>query len=310
MLFKKIGGAESLGCPRDALPLSDGRLLVADAATGKLLAFGGAAATPKVLAAKMRQPHAAVADGEVLYVADREAHCVLVLSTSTGEQCGVFHGNASIVKPWGRFDGEPPPQVEQLGAATNGPARAPVLSFPRSLALDDGLLYVLCEGSNEVVALDLSLGGAPVERFGSGSLSVERSLDVRLKGELAPADALSWPKGIAAHGGEIFVADTANHCVKVYSRRGRLLRQWGHHGSGRGRFKYPTGIAVHGNRVVVCEQVGRRVQTFSLEGSFVADVTVPGAGDLMAISLDERYAYAVDDDGQCVWRLERSVLKY
>ena len=43
-----------------------------------------------------------------------------------------------------------------------------MLSFPRSLALDDGLLYVLCEGSNEVVTLDLSLGGAPVERFGSG----------------------------------------------------------------------------------------------------------------------------------------------
>jgi sugar lactone lactonase YvrE len=58
--------------------------------------------------------------------------------------------------------------------------------------------------------------------------------------------------------------------VSVYSRDGKLLRQWGKTGTGDGEFDYPGGLAVSGGgRVYVADQTNRRVQVFDREGKFL-----------------------------------------
>jgi DNA-binding beta-propeller fold protein YncE len=57
--------------------------------------------------------------------------------------------------------------------------------------------------------------------------------------------------------------------VSVYSRQGKLLRQWGRTGSGDGEFDYPGGIAVRRGRVYVADQTNHRVQVFDRKGKFL-----------------------------------------
>jgi sugar lactone lactonase YvrE len=58
--------------------------------------------------------------------------------------------------------------------------------------------------------------------------------------------------------------------VSVYSPDGRLLRRWGHTGSGNGEFNCPGGIAISKNgRVYVADQTNHRVQVFDRDGKFL-----------------------------------------
>jgi sugar lactone lactonase YvrE len=58
--------------------------------------------------------------------------------------------------------------------------------------------------------------------------------------------------------------------VTVYTRDGRLLRQWGTTGAGDGQFDYPGGIALGWEgRVYVADQTNHRVQVFDPSGKFL-----------------------------------------
>jgi len=68
--------------------------------------------------------------------------------------------------------------------------------------------------------------------------------------------------GIAPNG-NIYVPDTHNHNILIYSPSGKLLSSFGSEGKGDGQFMLPTGIAFDHERIYVCEYGGNdRVQVF------------------------------------------------
>lgn len=88
--------------------------------------------------------------------------------------------------------------------------------------------------------------------------------------------SLFGPRGIACdREGHLYVTDTGNGMVKVFSPQGDLIRQWGRRGSGENELLEPVGIDVNdrgevfvsdnGNqRIVVFDAGGRRIRSWSV----------------------------------------------
>jgi DNA-binding beta-propeller fold protein YncE len=75
-------------------------------------------------------------------------------------------------------------------------------------------------------------------------------------GEFSRAEGL----GIDTHD-NIYVADSCNHRIQVFSSEGKFLRQYGKAGSGAGQFSYPYDIAIDRNGLqFVCEFGNSRIQ--------------------------------------------------
>ena len=112
------------------------------------------------------------------------------------------------------------------------------------------------------------------------------------------------PRGLDVDpAGRIYVADTHNSEVLVYTREGRLLRKWGHRGKGPGEFICVTDVAVDSKgNIWTCEygEFNDRVQKFDPTGkpllSFGKFGTAPGEFSRpQGITIDKRdYVYIAD----------------
>jgi len=97
---------------------------------------------------------------------------------------------------------------------------------------------------------------------------------------------LSFPRGLAFdhHRGVLFVADSENHRVQVFScDDGSLVSKFGEEGSQPGQFKYPWDVAIDHDhdRILIAEYSNHRVQSWSLsEQLFVSCIGHRGSGDL------------------------------
>ena len=82
---------------------------------------------------------------------------------------------------------------------------------------------------------------------------------------------LSSPTGIAVNSSSgnvyVYVADTANNRIQVFTANGTYITKWGKYGgpSGNGTFNQPTGIAVDplSGNVYVADTANNRIQVFS-----------------------------------------------
>lgn len=79
---------------------------------------------------------------------------------------------------------------------------------------------------------------------------------------------LERPTGLcrSRESGEIFVADSAAHDIKVFNDSGQLLRSIGGRGVEPGRFNGPTHLSCNGGRLYVTDTLNARVQVLSLDG--------------------------------------------
>jgi DNA-binding beta-propeller fold protein YncE len=84
--------------------------------------------------------------------------------------------------------------------------------------------------------------------------------------------SLSWPAGIAvdSSSGNVYVADTANNRIQVFSSNGTYISEWGRYGRADGNLRYPAGIAVDSSsgNVYVADTANNRIQVFSSNGTF------------------------------------------
>jgi DNA-binding beta-propeller fold protein YncE len=88
-------------------------------------------------------------------------------------------------------------------------------------------------------------------------------------------DTFDQPSGIAvAPNGDIFVTDGhgKNDRVVKFSKDGRFIKTWGHHGAGPGEFDQPHDISIGGSQghVFVADRSNSRVQVFDQDGNFIA----------------------------------------
>lgn len=96
---------------------------------------------------------------------------------------------------------------------------------------------------------------------------------VRLTQDGKPAGSigqgmLERPTGLCRSraSGEIFVADSTAHDIKVFDATGQLLRNIGGRGIEPGQFNGPTHLSCNGDRLYVTDTLNARVQVLSLDG--------------------------------------------
>jgi len=89
--------------------------------------------------------------------------------------------------------------------------------------------------------------------------------------------------------GYVYVADTANRRVKVFTSTGTFVTKWGTYGTGNGEFRNPRGITVDSSAVVyVADTENYRFQQFSSGGTFLSatasfwamDIAVDTSGNI------------------------------
>ncbi|HXT42428.1 MAG TPA: ABC transporter permease subunit [Candidatus Angelobacter sp.] len=140
------------------------------------------------------------------------------------------------------------------------------LAFPRSVIVNSqgdifvseyGLAERLQEFTSEGAKLVRVIGGA-----GTG------------EGQFDRAEGL----GIDRQD-RIYVADSCNHRIQVFSPDGKFLRTYGRPGAGRGELSYPYDVKVDAQGFqFVCEFGNSRIQVFDREGQPVEIIGGPGAG--------------------------------
>ncbi len=205
----------------------------------------------------------AVAPDGSIYVADSGNHRIQK-----------FTADGQWVTAWGNFGGcpeqTPPPGTfcEPWGVAV-GP---------------DGAIYVA------------DLWAHRVQKFSpDGEFIVQWGFSSNYGADLRPA-AFYGPRGIAvAPDGTIYVTDTGNKRVQVFTADGVYLRMWGSPGSSPGQLSEPVGIAPgpEGN-LYVADTWNYRVQVLDPLGKPIREWPITGWNNPMA---EEKPYLAVDRAG-------------
>lgn len=158
-----------------------------------------------------------------------------------------------------------PGQGQVIVRAPNGRvvSRGRGLGRPLSVAAAaDGSVYV---GDSELGSVTaFGPDWQPILQMGAGAG------EFRLPNDLAIDPAT----------GNLYVADSAVHQVKVYSATGVALRRFGGQGSGDGQFNFPVSVSVDAvaRRVLVVDQLNYRLQVFDTAGTFVSSFGTRGNG--------------------------------
>ena len=100
----------------------------------------------------------------------------------------------------------------------------------------------------------------------------------------------SRPLGIACDStGKVYVADTGNHRIQVFTAEGKFLRMFGKRGCEWGELNRPDGVAIDTDDIVYVTEGGNcRVSVFTSEGDFVTS---------FGEALQSPCGVAVDDSG-------------
>lgn len=111
-------------------------------------------------------------------------------------------------------------------------------------------------------------------------------------------------EGIAIDSADrIYVADSCNHRIQVFSLEGKWLKSFGKAGRGLGEFSYPVDVQVdRQGRRYVCEYGNSRIQVFDANDQPLEIIGGPGAkpgqfSNPWGIALDSRDNLYVADSG-------------
>ena len=112
---------------------------------------------------------------------------------------------------------------------------------------------------------------------------------------------------------KVYVLDTGNHRVQVFTAGGTFLGEWEAEGSGTGEFKSPRGIAHFLSRVYIADTGNHRVQVFTAggtflfqwgsegtdEGQFKSPTVIKISGNTVAVT-DSRAIQTFNSGGDCL----------
>ena len=175
------------------------------------------------------------------------------------------------------------------------------LSRPIGLAVSpDGRLYVADEGNHRISVFDTA--GTFLFSFGQrGGVFDEAG---NFLGNERTGSLFERPAGVAVGpSGNVYVADTWNFRVQVFTPQGEFLRSWGQRGefgfnaatAPEDAFWAPRAIAVDSQeRVYVADTGNKRIRVYTAEGQHLMDIGSGGSG---VGQLDEPVGLAISPDG-------------
>lgn len=181
-----------------------------------------------------------------------------------------------------------------------GPADRPGTFFERPHSVEvaaDGSIVVVDTWNYQVRVFDHDL--RQTARWG-------QALTVGINAPADPPDGFWGPREVAIgpSDGLIYIADTGNKRIRVYTPQGEWVRDIGRGGSGEGQIDEPTGIVVHPDgRVFIAETWNRRIGVFAADGTFITTYPVRawyddfGNRPYVALDVARDYLYVTDPDG-------------
>src|SRR6185295_596195 len=139
------------------------------------------------------------------------------------------------------------------------------LAFPRAAAVNSrGDIFVSEYGLTE-----------RVQRFSAQGATLERVI-----GRAGSGDGeFNRPEGLGIDSADrLYVADSCNHRIQIFSPDGKFLRSYGSAGAGPGELSYPYDVRVDaaGNQFV-CEFGNSRLQVFDAQDKLIEVLGGPGA---------------------------------
>lgn len=168
----------------------------------------------------------------------------------------------------------------RFGSNHHGQAPPGIIEFdtPGGIAADsDGNLFVVEKRNCRVQAFTSRF--AVISKFGRPMSSAERQVEIGLGGMSEPSDVAAGPDR------HVFVTDTGNHRVRVYTREGDVVNKFGGKGARSGEFNGPDGVCVDSRgRICVVDAGNFRLQLFEPGGRFLkmAGRYGVGPGELFA----------------------------
>jgi DNA-binding beta-propeller fold protein YncE len=199
-----------------------------------------------------------------------------------GHRISVFDRNGTFIESFGQRG-----TLDQIGAFFERPYSVDIA--------DDGTLYVVDTWNYRIRSF--SPDGEAQATWGS-------PLTVGINAPQEPVDGFWGPRDIALDpAGNVYVADTGNKRIRVYSPQGQWLRDIGAGGSAAGQLDEPSGLAIHPDgRLYIADTWNRRVSVFSTEGVYITNFPVRawyedlGNRPYIAIDAERDYLYVTDPD--------------
>jgi 6-bladed beta-propeller len=234
-----------------------------------------------------------------LAVAAATAGLALLAAGCTGNAATATGANTSPVSATSRALPNPFTITARYTAASLG------LDHPHSLAIGpDGSLYVTDLSQRVTV---ISPGGAVLRRWGKpGSgpgefkfIPGDPTVPTDVQGDVA-----------AGPGGEVYVSDSGNARVHVFTPGGRFVRQFGSYGSGKGQFLRPFRVVVDnaGNVYVTDDQAETLVKfspasgvLWQIGGGASSDPDLTGHFQFTSIDAHGRLVVVNDDQNRVLY---------
>ena len=175
------------------------------------------------------------------------------------------------------------------------------VNLPSAIAVDTTAsedVWVADTGNNRIE--EFSPSGSFIETFGWGVSDGKEVLETCKSscqgGKSGTGKGqLSAPEGITYNpaNGDIYVSDTRNNRIEVYTTAGAYVRTFGEAGSGEGKLKVPEGLTAESNgNVFVADEENYRIEEFNSEGKYIASLSHSGYDALFGVTVCNGKVYA------------------
>ena len=185
---------------------------------------------------------------------DRDGTSVWVFDRCSGKSC-----DGSNVAPIQKFDATGR-LIVSFGSG--------LFSWPHGLfAASDGSVWVT-DGKKQIV-MQFAPDGQVLKTLGNPGVAGDGPDTFN-----SPSDVLVAPNGdifVADGHGDYPVPKTNDRLVR-FSKDGKFIKAWGHHGSAPGELDVPHGLAMDSaGRLFVADRANSRIQIFDQDGKFLAE---------------------------------------